>query len=256
MEDNHEILSPKPQNDKFDAYWSNVYKQRFAGKRWQNVPFYQIESYLFRIILGIVHFNDTSSKYYKIDPFERQKLRELTNNDTWKQLNDSLEYVHSHNAHQISIADKLRFAITRSLWANKIDLNFKPEMSDNIKAEKNEVIADDRQKIIDFMLKTKENKKTRSVSIVCDNSGSEFLADLMLCDVLLCYGFADIIMLHVKLYPFMVSDVTLSDVDRHLSHLYVRSLDDKFGQLKHLHGRLSEYLKCDQLKLKEDPLLE
>merc|ERR1712228_393837 len=74
----------------------------------------------------------------------------------------------------------------------------------------------------------------------------------MLCDVLLFYGFADCITLHVKLYPFMVSDVTLIDVDRHLSHLYVQSLNDKFKHLKDLYVRLSDYLKTNRLKLSDD----
>ena len=101
----------------------------------------------------------------------------------------------------------------------------------------------------------KENKSS-SMGMVCDNSGAEFLNDLMLCDFLLKYEIVDNITLHVKLYPTYVSDVTIIDVDRHLSHLYVQSLNDTFNdenrkQLKDLYQRLTEYIKSNKMILKD-----
>ena len=61
METDQIIQPPKQQNDTFDEYWTNRYKQYLDNKTWQNVPFYQIESYLFRIILEIIEFNDSKS---------------------------------------------------------------------------------------------------------------------------------------------------------------------------------------------------
>ncbi|MEV0611489.1 ARMT1-like domain-containing protein [Polymorphospora rubra] len=48
--------------------------------------------------------------------------------------------------------------------------------------------------------------------LVADNAGRELLADLVLVDHLLAAGLAERVTLHVKPYPYYVSDATTADV--------------------------------------------
>eukprot|EP01084_Bolivina_argentea_P101001 181170_1 len=149
MESNQLIDAPKPQNDSFDKYWTTQYNTFFANKTWQNVPFYAIEAYLFRIILEIVEYNNIKSQYYKIDPYERSKLGELIRIDIWKQLGESLLYIHnSNNESNESLSNKLYFSITCCMWSNKMDLNFKPGVSEKLSqinsSNDNNLLHDDR----------------------------------------------------------------------------------------------------------------
>eukprot|EP01083_Nonionella_stella_P076169 207431_1 len=260
METDKMIQAPKPQNDSYDDYWNSFYKHHFEGKSWQSVPFYPIEAYLFRKILAIVQYNDPKSTFRTLDPYERSKLGELIRIDIWTQLSQTLLAIHAQNDE--SSSNKLYFALTCCMWSNKMDLNFKPGKSEKLETvaqhsnDKN-LLHDDRHKIINYFMKIKDENTPKSVAIVCDNSGAEFINDLMLCDTLLSYKWTDKIALHLKLYPTYVSDVTLMDMDRHLSHLYARSKDHALdeqnrNELGNLYQRLTKYLNTKQLRLKHD----
>ena len=100
------------------------------------MAFYAIEAYLFRIILETVGYFESKAVAVVpscvIDPFERQKLREILRPDVWESLCNTLTQCHdnnnsnSNNVECVDIKDRLHFAITCDLWGNKVDLNFKP----------------------------------------------------------------------------------------------------------------------------------
>lgn len=82
-------------------------------------------AYLFRCILEITDFFNEKSINYHIDPFERQKLRELVSSSLWKNIRYTLQFVTTDFA-ITSLTEQLQLCITSDLWANKIDLCFKP----------------------------------------------------------------------------------------------------------------------------------
>ena len=271
MESNAAIPAPEAQHDGLDTYWRAQFEAHFSSATWHSAPFYAVEAFLFRRILEIVRFLDADSPYARLDPFERSKLRELVRGDVWSQLHGSLTALHSDSdSAALSLSDGLHFALTRSLWANRMDLNFKPGTSEKMaeatdSASDAALLVDDRRKVCEFLVSlraSQQSQKSQSannsaaapapvtVSLVCDNSGAELLNDLLLCDFVLRHGFASALTLHVKAYPTYVSDVTLRDVDRHLSHLYVQSLSLDSQPLRELSARLTGYLKSARLRLK------
>ncbi|ETO09736.1 protein of unknown function DUF89 [Reticulomyxa filosa] len=94
-----------------------------------------------------------------------------------------------------------------------------------------------------------ESKQLTSISFICDNSGAEFLHDLLLADFLLFHRFCDKIYLHVKLYPTYVSDVTREDVDLHVGHLFIQT--SRHSELKEFYDRISHYLSAHLIEVVE-----
>ena len=78
-------------------------------------------------------------------------------------------------------------------------------------ANKKNVIADDSDKIVDFILSN--NKKSKRFDILLDNSSVEVISDLVLSDFLLRNNIFDEIHLHAKCYSWFVSDVTPADFE-------------------------------------------
>jgi len=67
-------------------------------------------------------------------------------------------------------------------------------------------------------LSQKKGSKIR-VDLICDNSGTELLMDLLLVDFLLKQKLASCLYLHLKAYPTFVSDATKSDLEDTLQYI-------------------------------------
>src|SRR5262249_32318358 len=59
-----------------------------------------------------------------------------------------------------------------------------------------------------------------SVAVLADNAGRELIPDLMLIDMLLAEGLAATVRLHVKPYPYFVSDAVAADVSAAIDRMH------------------------------------
>ena len=123
-----------------------------------------------------------------------------------------------------------------SLWGNKTDLSILAKYDgsedlsklqtssiDSLKQLDSKLLVDDTHDTFDLLLNSIQSDPQRErgrIDIVLDNSGYELFNDLCLADWLLCAGFATIVHLHIKCFPWFVSDATRRDFDWLLDQLH------------------------------------
>lgn len=167
------------------------------GKRWADAPYLWSESYFYRRVLEAVDFF-TPGPWYFVDPFAYLKDAELHTAASEAML-----------AAQGQLADKPvaeqgQVKLLASLWGNRADLGFR--IGQQTEAARAGLVADESAALWAALDPPGE------VIVVTDNAGQELLADLILADHLLAAGRAIRVRLHVKPYPYFVSDATAADV--------------------------------------------
>ncbi len=174
----------------------------YFGRRWPDVPFLWAESYFYRKLLAAVSYFDPGP-WQGIDPFEPFKHAELHGSAVDAELAalDELAALP---------ADKQAEALLHaSLWGNRADLGFRISAGAAAHSDRaSSLVADDSALLWSLL----DNRAPGRVYIVADNAGRELMPDLILIDHLLCTGWAGEVVLHVKPYPYYVSDATTADV--------------------------------------------
>lgn len=126
---------------------------------------------------------------------------------------------------QVEQAERILFSemCEICLWGNATDLSLltsltyediqKLQGSQARKAAEKNILVNDLDAAFEVLNKARKEKKTgeRRVDIVLDNSGFELFVDLILAGYLLSAGLATTVVLHPKLIPWFVSDVTPPD---------------------------------------------
>jgi hypothetical protein len=191
-----EPLGPHAHDHDLWASWGADY----FGKPWLGLPFLWSESYFYRRLLDAVRFFEPGPWRW-LDPFEYLKTAELRDPTLESDLTALDDLRH------LGAADQERAILLASLWGNRADLGFRMgasgEPGDMASAR---VIADQSA---DLWAALGPGAK---VVVVTDNAGRELLADLVLIDHLLRHRHAESVSLHVKPYPYYVSDATTADV--------------------------------------------
>jgi len=180
--------------------WAEWGRDHF-GERWYDVPFLWAESYFYRKLLAAVGYFGTGP-WRGIDPFEPFKSAELAGDE----LADDLA------ALDALPADDDGALLTASLWGNRADLGFQLSAGDD--RRDGEPLVVDQSQLLWSRLAT-----AAPVCVVADNSARELVPDLVLADHLLGTGRASTVALHVKPYPYYVSDATTADVTAALRRL-------------------------------------
>jgi Damage-control phosphatase ARMT1-like domain len=172
----------------------------YFGKPWLEAPFLWSESYFYRRLLDVTGFFGPGPWRWA-DPFGPLKAAELEDPGLEGDL-AALDDLQRLPAEEQGTAKLLA-----SLWGNRADLGFRigqtPEARERGSAR---LVADDSADL------WRDLGPKASVVIVADNAGRELLADLVLIDHLLCRGLASTISLHIKPWPYYVSDATAADV--------------------------------------------
>ncbi|MET8169138.1 damage-control phosphatase ARMT1 family protein [Streptomyces sp. NPDC005329] len=205
--------------------WRSWGLDAYAGRSWFDVPWLWSESYFYRQLLDAVGYFGPGA-WQGIDPFRPFKLAELDAPETDEELTalDALE--------DRPVDERARALLHGSLWGNRADLGFR--LSD-VEAEKRAavpgLVADDSETLWSLLPDTSadtgtENGSSNRTSIatgtgstgtgtlclVADNAGRELIPDLLLAAHLLAHGRCGRVVLHVKPYPYYVSDATTADV--------------------------------------------
>lgn len=171
------------------------------GRPWLDAPFLWSESYFYRRLLDAVRFFEPGP-WRCFDPFEYLKTAELRDPSLEADLTalDDLQ--------QLGPGEQERAKLLAALWGNRADLGFRMGASaavdDNQAAAA--IVADQSADLLAAL-----GPRARVV-VVADNAGRELLADLVLIDHLLQHRQAASISLHVKPWPYYVSDATTADV--------------------------------------------
>jgi len=177
------------------------------------------------------------------------------------------------------------------LWSNKNDLSLSSGVDNGHKTKnlleqlemlKTFLLANQTAEVWEHIITLQGIERKRCCDIILDNTGMEFIADLIYADFLLRNNLFDQVNLHAKCFPWFVSDVTLEDFNfiiqrlQRVNSLFVNqflvrlkryqeekrlifitnqfwTLPYPFNDMKRIDGKLYEELcKSDFLLMKGD----
>ncbi|MFD4697657.1 damage-control phosphatase ARMT1 family protein [Streptomyces niveus] len=211
-----EPLGPHAHDrERWDAWGAEYF-----GRSWFDVPFLWSESYFYRLLLEAVGYFGPGP-WQGIDPFAPFKRAELRGSLVDDEL-AALDVLARR-----PVAERAAAYLQGSLWGNRADLSFTvgSQTADggtdagsdgSTEARSGEdpppLVADDSEVLWSLLPTGGSPGAARTVHVIADNSGRELIPDLVLIDHLLESGRADDVVLHVKPYPYYVSDATMADV--------------------------------------------
>ncbi|MDQ0598124.1 hypothetical protein QF037_002469 [Streptomyces canus] len=182
------------------ADWAAWGVDEYTGRSWFDVPWLWSESRFYRQLLEAVGYFG-SGPWQGIDPFRPFKLAELDAPETDEEL-AALDALDGRPADEQAAA-----LLHGSLWGNRADLGFRLSDAD---AEGRDavpgLVADDSATLWSLL------DGADTLCLVADNAGRELVPDLLLIAHLLAQGRVRRAILHVKPYPYYVSDATTADV--------------------------------------------
>ncbi|WP_200308279.1 damage-control phosphatase ARMT1 family protein [Streptomyces adelaidensis] len=204
----HGVVDPPPDDDWWDTW--NV--RRYAGRSWFSLPFLAAESCFYRQLLCAVGYF-TPGPWQGIDPFRPFKLAELDTPEAAAELTalDTLA--------EQPLPTQLKSLLHGSLWGNRADLGFRIQTADETTAADAQLVSDDSESLLTLLTETGPRPGGRTLCLVADNAGRELIPDLLLIDHLLVHGHFDRAVLHLKPYPYFVSDATTADTLDAVRHL-------------------------------------
>lgn len=159
----------------------------YAGRRWVDTPFLWAESFFYRRVLHATGYFD-GGPWHGVDPYAPQKAAELA------------------KVPRVQVRPQAEVLLA-AVWGNRADLGFR--LSRTATHEPSDDLLVDES--LDFWVYVRSREPGRVV-LVADNAGPELLPDLMLIDHLLAEKLAVAVDLHLKPYPYFVSDATTADL--------------------------------------------
>jgi hypothetical protein len=211
------------------SVWERCLRQ-YWGKSWHAIPWYVAEAFFyFKVLLEFGYFTKKSS-YYKKDPFEIVKWRELLSHGGGLGL-----------AKRLDAKRTLKELVYFSLWGNRIDLSrFDIASIEGERIEENvsdKLVVDHSNRLAEKLL------RAGRVDVVTDNSGTELVCDLMLARRFLQLSNGKRVHFHMKKYPIYVSDATVRDAKCTIGELCRQSEP----QLKRLGEELLRFVSNERL---------
>ncbi|EGX54790.1 hypothetical protein SZN_36157 [Streptomyces zinciresistens K42] len=196
------VVEPLPADAHDAGRWAAWGAGEFAGRSWFDVPWLWSESWFYRRLLHAVGYF-TPGPWQGIDPFRPSKSAELDAPGTDQELGalDALA--------ERSPDERERALLHGSLWGNRADLGFRLSAADgDTPSGTPPLVADDSEALWALLPPT----GTATLCLIADNAGRELVPDLLLVAHLLTRRRIGRAVLHVKPYPYYVSDATHADV--------------------------------------------
>ncbi|MBC9727480.1 damage-control phosphatase ARMT1 family protein [Streptomyces sp. TRM68367] len=184
--------------------WASWGLPEFVGRSWFDVPWLWSESYFYRRLLHAVGYF-APGPWQGVDPFRPAKLTELGAPATDEELSalDALTTRPTDEQAQVLLHG--------SVWGNRADLGFRMSTGGAARdtaAPAPSLVADDSAALWSLL----PPGGAGTLCLVADNAGRELVPDLLLIAHLLDHGHVARALLHVKPYPYYVSDATTADV--------------------------------------------
>ncbi len=246
------VVAPLPAGAHDADRWV-AWGQEYVGRSWYEVPFLWAESYFYRRLLDAVGYFGPGA-WQRIDPFGPFKRAELSGPEVEEEL-AALDEVAA-----LPPDEQDRALLVGALWGNRADLGFRlsagaaPHLADGPGSER--VIADDSDALWRHLRHPRQpagpaasaGPAPATVRVLTDNAGRELIPDLLLADHLLQTRRAAAIVLHVKPYPYFVSDATTADVADCL-----RRIAEAPGHAGRIGARLREAVGRGRLTVRAHP---
>ena len=193
------VVEPLPADAHDRARWEAWGMADYAGRSWYDIPWLWSESYFYRQLLDAVGYFGPGP-WQGVDPFRPFKLAELDSPETDEEL-AALD--------ALSADDQDRALLHGSLWGNRADLGFRLSAAGAGTAERAPgLVADDSETFWSLLPPTGAG----TLCLIADNAGRELVPDLLLIAHLFERGRIGRAVLHIKPYPYYVSDATTADV--------------------------------------------
>ncbi|MFE4815368.1 damage-control phosphatase ARMT1 family protein [Streptomyces sp. NPDC056704] len=199
------VIEPLGERAADREQWERWGGEEYAGRSWFDVPFLWSESYFYRQLLEAVGYF-TPGPWKGIDPFRPFKLAELSTPEADEEL-AALDPLAER-----PVEEREEALLHGSLWGNRADLGFRLAAADGESDVDAQLVANDSELLWSLFA-------GGTLCLVADNSGRELIPDLLLIDQLLDHRRVGRALLHVKPYPYYVSDATTADVVDALRHL-------------------------------------
>ncbi|MEV0241043.1 damage-control phosphatase ARMT1 family protein [Streptomyces sp. NPDC050674] len=197
-------IEPLPADAHDRALWDAWGLRAYTGRSWFDVPWLWSESWFYRRLLQAVGYFGPGP-WQGIDPFRPSKLAELDSAETDEEL-AALDDLSG-----LPATEQAQALLHGSLWGNRADLGFR--LSDEGARQPDAapgLVTDDSDRLWSLLDTTGPDSGT--LCLVADNAGRELVPDLLLIAHLLESGRVGRAVLHVKPYPYYVSDATTADV--------------------------------------------
>ena len=196
------MIEPLPADAHDRDRWTAWGADTYTGRSWFEVPWLWSESYFYRQLLEAVGYF-APGPWQGIDPFRPSKLAELDAPETDEELS-ALDALADRPA-----AEQDRALLHGSLWGNRADLGFRlSAASDETSSDTPPLVADDSDTLWSLL----PPSGAATLALIADNAGRELVPDLLLIAHLLTQGRIARAVLHIKPYPYYVSDATHADV--------------------------------------------
>ncbi|MFI0718261.1 damage-control phosphatase ARMT1 family protein [Streptomyces sp. NPDC021224] len=198
------VVGPLEDGGPGAAIWRE-WGEGHVGRRWAEVPFLWAESYFYRRLLGALGYF-AAGPWQGVDPFAPFKREELAAGKVDEELAALERLPH------LPATERDTAVLLSSLWGNRADLGFRMSSGKGGEGREGEavpgLVADDSAALWEVL----DGGPPGTVCLLADNAGPELLPDLVLADHLLGTGRAADVVLHLKAYPYFVSDATVRDV--------------------------------------------
>ncbi|MGK5496561.1 damage-control phosphatase ARMT1 family protein [Streptomyces sp. URMC 125] len=231
------VIEPLALSAHDRGQWSAWGREHF-GRSWFDAPFLWAESYFYRRLLGAVEYFGTGP-WQGVDPFAPFKQAELRGAAVDEELR-ALDALADAPASERATA-----LLHASLWGNRADLGFRVTQGEPGPGDATGGLVADDSAVLWRLLPAGAGS---TVAVVADNAGRELVPDLVLIDHLLVHRHAERVVLHVKPYPYHVSDVMTADVVDCL-----RRLAEAPGEAGRIGGRLWEAMAAGHLEVRTHP---
>lgn len=192
------VEPPDPEAHDRDLW--EEWGREYVGLSWFDVPFLWAESYFYRQLLAAVGYFG-NGPWQGIDPFRPFKQAELHTGEADEEL-AALDRLAPR-----PLGEQRQALLLGSLWGNRADLGFAVGGGATGAAD-SRLVADDSELLWSLL----PEGGAATLCLVADNAGRELLPDLILVDHLLRHQRAERVLLHVKPYPYYVSDAMTADV--------------------------------------------
>lgn len=229
------VVEPLPSGAHGAGQWADWGKD-YVGRSWFEVPFLWAESYFYRKLLEAVGYFGPGP-WQGVDPFAPFKRAELRSTAVEEEL-AALDGVA-----ELPLAGQDDAVLRGALWGNRADLGFRL-VSGGTEDSVSKLITDDSAELWRHL----GASPRAGVYVVADNAGRELIPDLVLIDHLLHTGRAATVVLHVKPYPYYVSDATTADVIDAL-----RRINGAPGRAGEIGGRLWDAMGSGRLAVRAHP---
>ena len=175
----------------------------------ENEPFFEAEVLFYHVLLAQKEYFKNKNDFFAI----KKDTDYANEHDSYR---NELKNLFNQKGYYNNIKNKKKKFLTKqedfrailnySLTANTGDLSqLEINRPDSVR-----ILHDDTDKCFNFII----SKKHKRFDIICDNSGAELFSDIYLAVFMIVHDYVNKVVLHVKSYPYFVSDATIDDFGR------------------------------------------